>query len=65
MPSLELEQTEDLLRELCKRYMAIVIVGAHDDDPGDITQVVEGPVFMVAGLVAHVTCANTATMTKP
>lgn len=65
MFELQLVETADLLNELCDRYEAIVIVGAHKDDPGDITQVVLGPTFMCSGLLSQVMCEITATMTKP
>lgn len=65
MNSLELTSTEDLLLELRKRYTALVILGAVQEDPAVITEVVDGPAYMCAGLLHQASCQITASMTKP
>lgn len=62
---LELATTEELLHELKNRYTALIVLGCHAEDMDKITEVFEGPMYMVAGLLTQATCELTASMTKP
>lgn len=63
--ALELASVEELLLELKKRYLALIVLGVHAEDFETITEVVDGPMFMCAGLMAQASCELTATMTRP
>lgn len=65
MLELGLVDTADLLRELKNRYSAIIVLGAHADNNELETQILDGPAFMIAGLLAQASCQITASMTKP
>ena len=62
---LSLVQTEDLLHELCNRYMALVVVGAHAENVEEETQVVHGPAYMCMGLISQVGLELTASLNHP
>jgi soluble P-type ATPase len=63
--NLELASAEDLLRELAKRYKALVVVGAHIEDTDDLTTVFVGPAYMCMGLVIQTGLELMAGLNQP
>lgn len=63
--NLELTPTEDLLKELCRRHSTLIVLGVPHEDPTVVTEVIDGPAYMCAGLLHQTVCQVTASMTKP
>jgi hypothetical protein len=62
--TLELASTEDLIAELEKRYTALVVYGAHSEDPETTTELLSGCIFMCCGLIKQADHDITAMMTR-
>jgi hypothetical protein len=65
MPELGLVDTADLLHELKNRYAALIVLGVHADDTELTTEILDGPAFWVAGLMAQACCQMAVSMAKP
>lgn len=62
---LNLATCEELLHELCTRYKALVVVGAHIEDVEEMTEVVEGPAYMCLGMINQIGLELTASLNHP
>jgi hypothetical protein len=65
MTKLELVDTEDLIQEVRKRFAGLVLLGVQPDQIEAVVTVMDGPAYMVAGLLHQALCGVTATLEKP
>lgn len=65
MLNLELASTEHLLRELMTRYQALVVLGIPHEDLNAMTEVIDGPAHLCAGMVLKAHCGIVATLSLP
>jgi hypothetical protein len=65
MTKLELVDTEALLQEVRTRFTGLVVLGVPLDQIDAVVTVMDGPAYMVAGLLHQALCGVTATLEKP
>jgi hypothetical protein len=65
MTNLDLVDTEDLIQEVRTRFTGLVLLGVQPDQIDAVFTVMDGPAYMVAGLLHQALCGVTATLGKP